>query len=76
MLKKCRFLVFFRKDGLDEPYNYTYAVAISYYPKRSYFSLRLFFKDEGLREERFKIEKFANHQVHLTGVTLALHTGK
>ena len=61
---------------LDEPYNYTYSVAISYYPKRSYFSLRLFFKDEGLREERFKIKKFANHQVHLTVVTLALHTGK
>lgn len=61
---------------LEDPYNYTYAVAISYYPKRDYFSLRLFFKDEGLREKQLKIEKFANHQVHLTGVTLALHTGK
>ncbi len=61
---------------LEDPYNYKYAVAISYYPERNHFLVRLFLKNGGLRIEEYKIDKIANRQVHLTGITLALHTGK
>ena len=61
---------------LEAPYNYSYSVAISYNPDKNYFSLRLFWKNEGLIKKQFEIEKIANHQDHLTDVTLSLYTDK
>jgi hypothetical protein len=61
---------------LDAPYNYSYSVAINYNPGKNYFSLRLFWKNEGLIKKQFDIEKNTNHQNHLNDVTLSLYTGK
>jgi hypothetical protein len=61
---------------LDEPYNYTYAAGISYYPKQNYFSLRLFWKDKHLRMESFDIEKIDNSQIKWTRLMLTLHAGE
>lgn len=58
---------------LEIPYSYSYAVGINYFPNKDYFGGRIFWKNDELFDENFRVPKISRDQIEFSFVNKLLY---